>query len=117
MRMAAISVLFMNSSNPMVTPMGIALGEDRRLFVASLYTSSVYIFGLEGYTSMDVSPSALSFAVQQGQSNPPAQTLTITNSGTGTLTYTATSTEGWIVLAEASRHSWYHQFSCTTCWG
>ena len=89
-----------NLSNPMVTPMGIALGEDRKLFVTSLQTSKIHIFGLEGYTSMDVSPSALSFAVQQGQSNPPAQTLTITNSGTGTLTYTATSTEGWIVLAE-----------------
>lgn len=91
-----------NLSNPMVTPMGIALGEDRKLFVASLQTSKIHIFGLEGYTSMDVSPSALSFAVQQGQSNPPAQTLTITNSGTGTLTYTATNTESWIMLNSLS---------------
>lgn len=33
---------------PMSTPMGIAPGADGRLFVASLYTSSINIFGLEG---------------------------------------------------------------------
>jgi hypothetical protein len=78
--------------------MGIALGGDKRLFVASLNTASVHIFGLKGYTTMDISPSELSFTAQQGQSNPSEQTLTITNSGTGTLNYTATSTDGWIVL-------------------
>jgi hypothetical protein len=87
-----------NASKPMVTPMGIALGGDKRLFVASLNTASVHIFGLKGYTTMDVSPSELSFTAQQGQSNPSEQTLTITNSGTGTLNYTATSTDSWIVL-------------------
>jgi hypothetical protein len=35
----------------MVTPMGIALGEDRRLFAVSLNTSSVHVFGLEGYSA------------------------------------------------------------------
>ena len=88
-----------NPSKPMVTPMGIALGVDKRLFVASLNTTSVHIFGLEGYTgTIDVSPSELSFTAQQGQSNPPEQTLTASNSGTDTLTYTATSTDSWIVL-------------------
>jgi hypothetical protein len=87
-----------NPSDPMVTPMGIALGMDKRLFVASLNPASVHVFGLEGYTAMEVSPSELSFTAQQGQSNPAEQTLTITNSGTGTLTYTATSTDSWIVL-------------------
>jgi hypothetical protein len=85
-------------SKPMVTPMGIALGGDKRLFVASLNTANVHIFGLKGYTTMDVSPSELSFTAQQDQSNPPEKTLTITNSGTGTLAYTATSTDNWIVL-------------------
>ncbi len=45
-----------NPSKPMVTPMGIALGEDRRLFIASLNTASVHIFGLEGYTDMRCIP-------------------------------------------------------------
>jgi hypothetical protein len=87
-----------NPSKPMVTPMGIALGEDRRLFVASLNTSSVHIFGLEGYTGIAVYPYNLSFTAQQGQANPPSQILTITNSGSETLTYTASTAEGWIVL-------------------
>ena len=87
-----------NPLNPMVTPMGIALGKDRKLYVPSLNTSSVHVFGLEGYTDMSVSPSELSFTVQQGQANPPQQTLTVSNSGTDTLTYTATSTGSWIVL-------------------
>lgn len=88
-----------NPSKPMVTPMGIALGEDRRLFIASLYTASVHIFGLEGYTgTVDVSPSELSFTAEEGQSNPPAQALTISNSGTDTLTYTAAGNESWILL-------------------
>jgi hypothetical protein len=87
-----------NPLKPMVTPMGTALGADKRLFIASVYTASVHVFGLEGYTAMEVSPSELSYTAQQGQSNPSEQTLTINNSGTGTLTYTATSTDSWIML-------------------
>lgn len=85
-------------SNPMLTTMGIALGQDMRLFAASLNTSSVYVFGLEGYISMNVSPSALSFQAQGGGPNPSNQDITISNSGTGTLTYEATGTESWIVI-------------------
>lgn len=90
-----------NSSNPMVTPMGIALGEDRRLFVASLNTASVHVFGLEGYTEpegFEVSPSSLTFNTEEGQINPPEQNLTISNTGSETKTYTATSKEQWILL-------------------
>jgi len=91
-----------NPSKPMVTPMGMALGQDKRLFIASLYTSNIHIFGLQGYISVDVSPSELSFTAQEGKSNPPEQALTISNSGTGTLTYTATNTESWIMLNSLS---------------
>jgi hypothetical protein len=83
---------------PMNLPFGIALGQDRRLFAASMNTSSVYVFGLEGYISMDVSPTSLSYEAWQGGSNPSPQNITISNSGTGTLTYEATSTESWIAI-------------------
>jgi hypothetical protein len=89
-----------NPSIPMRTPMGIALGQDRRLFVVSLNTLSVHIFGLEGYVG--VFPYNLSFTAQQGQANPPSQILTITNLGSETLTYTASSTDDWIVLNSPS---------------
>jgi hypothetical protein len=87
---------------PMNLPSGIALGEDRRLFIASLNTSSVYIFGLEGYTSMDVSPSSLSYEAQEGGPNPSHQDITISNTGTGTLTYEVTSTGNWIEISGTS---------------
>lgn len=90
-----------NQANPMVTPMGIALGEDRRLLVVSLNTASVHVFGLEGYTppeGFDVSPSSLTFTAEEGQANPPEQNLTISNEGSETKTYTASSSEEWIVL-------------------
>jgi len=88
-----------NPPKPMVTPMGLALGEDRRLFVASLNTSSVHTFGLDGYVgSVDVSPLELSFTAEEGQTSPPDQTLTINNPGTESLTYTAARDQSWIVL-------------------
>jgi hypothetical protein len=91
-------------SKPMGTPMGIALGGDNRLFVASLYTSSVYVFGLEGYTDggIDVSPSSLSFTAQQGQADPSNHTLTINNSGAEAVTYSVASAENWITLSASS---------------
>jgi hypothetical protein len=94
-----------DASNPMVTPMGIALGEDRRLLVAALNTGSIHVFGLEGYTEpegIDVSPSSLAFAAEEGQANPPEQDLTITNNGEEEVTYTASADQDWIVLDTTS---------------
>lgn len=94
-----------NPSKPMVTPMGIALGADRRLLVASLNTGSIHAFGLEGYTApegIDVTPSSLAFAAERGQSNPPEQNLTISNNGSEGITYTASANQEWIVLETIS---------------
>lgn len=94
-----------NPSKPMVTPMGIALGEDRRLLVASLNTGSIHGFGLEGYTEpegIDVSPSSLAFTAEEGRANPPEQNLTISNNGPKVITYTASATQDWIVLDTTS---------------
>jgi hypothetical protein len=94
-----------NPSKPMVTPMGIALGVDRRLLVASLNTGSIHAFGLEGYTApegIDVTPSSLAFAAERGQANPPEQKLTISNNGSEGITYTASANQEWIVLETIS---------------
>jgi hypothetical protein len=94
-----------NTSKPMVTPMGIALGEDRRLLVASLNTTDVHVFGLEGYVEpegIDVAPSSLTFALEEGQTNPQGQNLTISNNGSGSMTCTASANQSWIVLNSAS---------------
>jgi len=43
-----------------------------------------------------VSPKNLSFSAQKGGSNPPAQTIEITNTGDGTLEYKIESDAGWL---------------------
>jgi len=94
-----------NTSNPMVTPMGLASGGDRRLLIASLNTASIHVFGLEGYTEpgeIDVSPLSLTFAVEEGQTGSPLQNLIISNTGSGIKTYTASANQSWIVLKLAS---------------
>jgi hypothetical protein len=88
-----------NPSKPMVTPQGVALGGDRRLYVASLNTSSVHVFGLQGYGSMGVTPGELNFAAQEGAGNPAEQNITVSNLGAEALTYTAQSAESWIVIS------------------
>jgi len=87
-------------SLPMSTPLGIALGADRRLLVAAQNSERINIFGLEGYVSMGAAPLTLTFLGKQGMPNPAEQSLTISNSGTGTLTYRTASATDWIVLHE-----------------
>ena len=48
---------------------------------------------------LSVSSSSLTYSGQAGSSNPPAQSVNITNSGVGTLSWTATATQPWITLA------------------
>ena len=46
--------------------------------------------------AIGVSPTSLSFTVQQGTGNPAAQALSITNRGGGTLTWSVTGNSSWI---------------------
>lgn len=47
-------------------------------------------------------PGALSFALQQGNADPPSQQLTISNIGGGTLTWTASENTNWLTLTPGS---------------
>ncbi len=84
--------------HPMKNPIGLAVGRDGRLFIASSNTPSIEVYGLPGYTAMAVAPKALAFSAVQGGVNPAPQTVTITNSGTGTLSWTVAASAGatWI---------------------
>ncbi|NOY64569.1 MAG: hypothetical protein GXO97_04125, partial [Nitrospirae bacterium] len=75
-----------------------ALGRDRKLYVSSNMTKSILIFGLDGYTDLQVSPEMLNYLCQPGVA-PQAQQITISNTGTGSLNYKITATEGWIKTA------------------
>jgi hypothetical protein len=52
--------------------------------------------------AIGMSPTSLSFTAQEGGSNPPAQTLAITNKGGGTLTWAASDNTAWISPFPAS---------------
>ncbi|MEP6933759.1 MAG: fibronectin type III domain-containing protein [Nitrospirota bacterium] len=52
--------------------------------------------------ALGVSPTSLSFTAQQGGSNPPAQTMAITNKGGGTLTWSVSDNASWLAPSPAS---------------
>ena len=49
--------------------------------------------------AIGLAPTSLVFTAQQGSSNPPAQTLAITNKGGGTLTWSVSESTPWIAPA------------------
>jgi hypothetical protein len=85
-------------AHPMATPIGIAIGRDKRLFVASSNGPSIDVYGLSGYTTLTVSPASLVFEAQEGGPAPATQAVQVINGGSGTLAWTARS-EGapWLV--------------------
>ncbi len=52
--------------------------------------------------AIGLTPTSLSFTAQEKGSNPPAQTLAITNKGGGTLTWSVTDDTAWIAPSPAS---------------
>ncbi|MBI5407982.1 MAG: VCBS repeat-containing protein [Nitrospirae bacterium] len=89
-------------SNPLRTPLGITMGKSDRLFIASLNSKKVEVYGIGQYTQMAVTPLSLSFEGRQDGDNPASQGVSITNNGTEELNWTASTTEGWITLSATS---------------
>jgi hypothetical protein len=52
--------------------------------------------------AIGAAPRSLSFAAQQGGTDPPSQLLTISNIGDGTLTWTVSDNSNWLTLAPGS---------------
>ena len=52
--------------------------------------------------AIGLSPASLAFTAHQGSSNPPAQTLAITNKGGGTLSWAVSDTTPWIAPAPSA---------------
>ena len=92
-----------DENNPMRTPLHVVYGGSNRLFVTSMNTGKVEIFGLESsYTNMSTSPLSLTFSADEGAADPAAQSVTISNSGTGTISWTATRDRSWLTLSATS---------------
>ncbi len=82
-----------DSTHVLKTPIGIAVGSDMRMFVASTNNPSIEVYGLVydtyGYTTFSVAPKTLNFTAVEAGVNPGTQTVTATNSGIGNLAWTA----------------------------
>ena len=87
-----------DTNHQLKTPISVAVGKDKRVFITSSNEPSIEIFGLPGYTTMTVSPLALSFEAEEGRS-PITQGATITNGGEGTLNWAASADADWIDLS------------------
>jgi len=88
--------------NPMRTPMGIVRGGSNRLFIASLNTGKVEIYGISPYTNMQVLPQTLNFQGQQYGNNPASQNVAISNNSSSILDWTASTNDNWITLSDIS---------------
>lgn len=90
-----------DTSHMLKNPVGVAIGKDGRLFATSMNGSAIQVYGLDGYITMDASPSSLAFTVEEGGANPATQNITIANNGSGALNWTAaaTTTDGGAWLA------------------
>ncbi len=87
--------------NPLRTPLGMALGSANKLYVASLTSRHVEVFGLDSYTHMAVSPLSLNYTDQLCAA-PALQSIDIANNGNAILNWTATTSDSWITLSATS---------------
>ncbi len=84
-------------------PLGVAIGKNKIAYVSlANYLRSIDVYGLDGFTTMDEAPAALTFESKQLTANAEAQTVTITNTGNGSLGWTAAADSNWITLGAAS---------------
>ena len=63
--------------------------------------------------SIGLNPSSLSYSATEG-SNPPTQTLTITNVGGGTLQWSASSNQSWLAVSPTSGQLGHNQSRTVT---
>jgi hypothetical protein len=84
---------------PLSTPLGIALGTDKRLYVVSHNANRLDVFNLEDVTSLQADPLAASFTVNYGVLEAATQSIAMTNDGTTDLSWAAETSHAWITLS------------------
>ena len=83
-------------------PLGIAIGKNKVVYVSLDNSRSIDVYGLDGFTTMDEAPTALTFESKQLSVNAQAKNVTITNAGNGSLGWTAGADSDWITLGATS---------------
>lgn len=98
--------IFESVEHPL-TPLGITIGDNNKLYLASHAGSSVEVYGiyadgLYGYSGMEIDPGVLVFESRQGEPNPTQMELVVKNRGNTSLTWSAEANESWIKLSGSS---------------
>ncbi|UCH82052.1 MAG: VCBS repeat-containing protein [Nitrospiraceae bacterium] len=91
-----------NADHQLRTPMGIVRGDSNRLYIASLHTGSVEVYGIDAYTQLSVAPLLLYFEGDGKGTDTASQFVEIGNEGNSPLTWSAYSEHSWITLTEYS---------------
>ncbi|MEW6602209.1 MAG: PKD domain-containing protein [Nitrospirota bacterium] len=87
--------------SPLRIPVGITIGRNSKLYVASLTANRIDVFGMGSYTDMTVSPLRITYPEGQCAVFTP-ESVTIVNNGTAALNWSADAQESWIYLSELS---------------
>lgn len=98
---ASLGALY-DLTRAMALPLGIAVAKNNVAYVASYGTSSIEVYGLDGYVLMSVSDVSLSFEAVQYGPDPAAKPVTISNNGSGVLNWTAAADKAWIAVHQAA---------------
>ena len=96
-----------DNANPMFNPSGIAISQNGLVYIASKMDAGslkgkIETYALDGYVTMEVTPSSLVYAAAQMSGNPAAQTVVIANAGSGTVNWTANADKPWLKIAQGS---------------
>jgi len=82
---------------PLVIPIGVAVAKNGLVYVTSNFDSSIDVYALDGYVTMDENPSSLSFSARQFSPNPAAQALAVSNRGSAAVGWTVATDQSWII--------------------
>ena len=87
-----------NSNLLLQQPKGLSMSPTGRLYVTSVTSGRVDVFGIENYSSMGIQPATLNFTATEGGEAPALQDATVANSGKADIAWTASTTTEWIKL-------------------
>ncbi|MHB8843921.1 MAG: BACON domain-containing protein [Nitrospirota bacterium] len=91
-------------AKPGYNPSGVATTKNGLLYIVyqrgETPAGRIDKYGLDGFVTMAVDPSTLTFNGTQFSGNPAPQTIVITNTGGGTLNWSATADQAWIKLGK-----------------
>lgn len=85
-------------TSPLRIPLGITFGRSGCLYVTSLLTGKVEVFGIDDFTALFTTPPALEFKVTENSNAPYSKAATIRNVGKAAMNWTAFAPDPWVSL-------------------